>query len=124
MSECGYQSVSYVYLGHDNAVSVVPYEDIVARTIYDMTAVTVVTASVDLVDSTATGDNITASSEDVPTTIWWEQVGTEWRIHFKVGLFVGMVAGEYKLRIILYDPPHTNGLVLTDEVLVTVVDVP
>lgn len=124
MSECGYQSVSYVYLGHDNAVSVVPYEDIVARTIYDMTDVTVVTASVDLVDSTITGDNITASSVDVPTTIWWEQVGTEWRIHFKVGMFIGMVAGEYKLRIILYDPPHTNGLVLTDEVLVTVVDVP
>lgn len=124
MSECGYQSVSYVYLGHDNAVSVVPYEDIVGRVVYDMTAVTRVTASVDLVDSTVTGDNITASSDDAPTTIWWELVGTEWRIHFKVGLFVGITAGEYKLRIVLYDPPHANGLVLTDEVLVTVVDVP
>jgi hypothetical protein len=124
MSDCGYQSVSYVYLGHDNAVSVVPYEDIVQRTIYDMTDVTQVTASVDPVGSLVTGDSVTASSDDVPTTIWWEQVGTEWRIHFKVGLFVGVTSGEYKLRIVLYDPPHTNGLVLTDEVLVTVVDVP
>ena len=124
MSDCGYESVNYVYLGYDNAVSVVPYEDIAARVVYDMTAVTKVDASIDLTDSIASGDDITASSDDVPTTIWWEQVGTEWRIHFKVGLFVGAAAGEYKLRIILFDPTHTNGLVLTDDVLVTIVGAP
>ena len=124
MTDCGFETVTNVYLGHDNAVSVVPYSDIAERTIYDMTGVTQVTASVDFVDSSMTGDDITASSDDVPTTIWWELVGSEWRIHFKVGLFVGITAGDYKLRIILYDATHTNGLVLTDEVLVTVVDVP
>lgn len=124
MSDCDFQTVTDVYLGHDNAVSVIPYSDISTRTVYDMTNVTRVDASIDLITSVATGDDITASSDDVPTTIWWEQVGTEWRIHFKVGLFVGVAAGEYKLRIILYDPTHTNGLVLTDEVRVDVVDVP
>lgn len=124
MSECGYETVNYVYLGYDNAITVVPYEDIAERIVYDMTDVTKVDASIDLTSSEVGGDNITASSDDAPTTIWWEQVGDEWRIHFKVGLFVGVAAGEYKLRIILFDPPHTNGLVLTDEVLVTVVGAP
>jgi len=124
MSDCGYQSVSEVYLGHDNAVSVVPYSDIVDRVIYDMTNVTRVDASVDLLTSAATGDDITASSDDTPTTVWWDQNGTEWRIHFKVGLFVGITPGDYKLRIVLFDPTHTNGLVLADDVQVRVVDIP
>jgi hypothetical protein len=124
MSDCGLETVNYVYLGYDNAVTVVPYEDIAARVVYDMTAVTKVDASIDLLSSVSSGDAIDASSDDVPTTIWWEQVDTEWRIHFKVGLFVGAVAGDYKLRIILFDPSHTNGLVLTDSVLVTVVASP
>lgn len=123
MSDCNFESITNVYLGHDNAVSVIPYSDIVDRVIYDMTNVTRVDAGVDLITSTVTGDSITASSDDAPTTIWWEQVGTEWRIHFKVGLFTGITAGEYTLRIILFDPTHTNGLVLTDEVRVNVVDV-
>lgn len=126
MSECGYESVNTVYTGHDNAVTVVPYADIRERTHYDMSTVTRVDASADLITSTTTGDDITASSNDVPTTIWWEQVGTttEWRIHLKVGLFTGIAAGEYKLRIVLYDTTHTNGLVLTDETRVDVVGVP
>lgn len=124
MSECGYESVSSVYVGYDNAVTVVPYSDIVARTVYDMTLVTRVDASVDLLTSTTIGDAVTASSDDAPTTIWWEQVGTEWRINFKVGMFVGIVAGEYKLRIIIVDPTHTNGLVIADDILVTVVAAP
>ena len=124
MSECGYESVSSVYVGYDNAVTVVPYSDIVARTVYDMTLVTRVDASVDLLTSTTIGDAVTASSDDAPTTIWWEQVGTEWRINFKVGMFVGIVAGEYNLRIIIVDPTHTNGLVIADDILVTVVAAP
>lgn len=122
--DCGYSTVSNVYLGYDNAVTVVPYSDIAERTIYDMTDVTEVRASVDLLTSSQQGDDITASSNDVPVTVWWELVDTEWRIHFKVGLFVGIAAGEYKLRIILFDPGHPNGLVLTDSVLVTVIAAP
>jgi hypothetical protein len=128
MSTCdyGYESLSTVYLGYDNAVTVVPYEDITARTYYDMSGVTLVTVIADNVDSVVTGDGISATNGDVPTTVWFEQVGTtdEWRIHMKVGLFVGMVPATYDLRIIVTDAGHPNGLVLTDSVKVVVVDVP
>ena len=126
MSEinCGYDTVSNVYLGYDNAVTVVPYSDINEGTVYDMTNVTEVQGSADLLASVAQGENFVASSDDVAITIWWELVGTEWRIHLKVGLFTDIVAGEYRLRIILFDPGHTNGLVLTDSVLVNVVATP
>jgi hypothetical protein len=124
MSTISCEPVSTVYVGYDNAVTVVPYSDIAERTVYDMTTVTEVRASADLLTSVSQGDDITASSFDAPVTIWWEAVGTEWRIYLKVGLFVGIAAGEYKLRIILFDPPHANGLVLTDTVEVTVVAAP
>jgi hypothetical protein len=126
MSECDYETVSTVYLGYDNAVTVVPYEDISERTYYDMSQATTVTVSADPSPNIAQGDAISATSDDAPTTVWWEQVGTtdEWRIHMKVGLFVGMVAGDYTLRIIITDAGHPNGLVLTDSVAVTVVDTP
>jgi hypothetical protein len=126
MSECDYQTISTVYLGYDNAVTVVPYEDITARKYYDMSAATTVTVVADPSPNTIQGDGFTATSDDNPTTVWWEQVGTtdEWRIHMKVGLFVGMVAGDFNLRIIITDAGHPNGLVLTDTVAVTVVDTP
>jgi hypothetical protein len=126
MSECDYQTISTVYLGYDNAVTVVPYEDITERVYYDMSAATTVTVTADPSPNVTQGDAISATSDDAPTTVWWEQVGTteEWRIHMKVGLFVGMVAGDYTLRIIITDAGHLNGLVLTDSVAVTVVDTP
>jgi hypothetical protein len=124
--DSGYEDLSTVYLGHDNAVTVVPYEDITARTYYDMSDVTLVTVIADSITSTVTGDGISATSADVPTTVWFEQVGTtdEWRIHIKAGLFVGMVADTYDLRIIVTDTGHPNGLVLTDSLQVAVIDVP
>lgn len=121
-----FQSTSTVYLGHDNTVTVVPYSNIIDRELYDMTDVTSVAASVDLADSTVTGDDITADSGDAPVTVWWEQdVATlEWLIHLKVGMFVGVTAGDYKLRIVIYEPLYPNGIVVTDDTLVTVVDIP
>ena len=128
MSTCdyGYEQVSTVYLGYDNAVTVVPYEDITARTYYDMSSVTLVTVIADSTSSVTTGDGISATSGDAPVTVWYEQVGTtpEWRIHMKVGLFVNMVPDTYTLRIIVVDAGHPNGLVLTNSVQVDVVDVP
>lgn len=126
MSDCGYESVSTVYLGYDNAVTVVPYSDIQQRTYFDMSGTTSVTVQADPDPNVTQGDAISATSDDVPTTVWWEQVGTtdEWRIHIKVGLFVGMVAGTYNLRIIIFEPAYANGLVLTDDVNVEVVDTP
>ena len=116
-----------VYLGYDNAVTLVPYEDISERTFYDMSQATGVTVQADPSPNLVQGDSISATSADVPTTVWWEQVGTtdEWRLHIKVGLFVGMVAGEYLLRVIIFDAAHPNGWILTDaDVVVTVVGTP
>ena len=124
MSTISCEPVSTVYLGHDNAVTVIPYADVAERTVYDMSLVTEVQVSADLLTSTSQGDDITASSTDAPVTVWWELVGEEYRIYMKVGLFIGIAAGEYKLRIILFDPTHTNGLVLTDCIEVTVVAAP
>lgn len=125
---CDFETTTEVYIGHDNAVVVIPYSDITERINYDMTEVTEVTASADLTTSVIEGDDITASSADVPITVWWTQVdvaGTlEWRIYLKVGLFVGITAGEYKVRIVIIDPTYSNGLVLADDLLVDVVDVP
>lgn len=126
MSCADYEIVTKVYLGHDNAVTIIPYSDIVARTVYDMTSITEIQASADLLTSTITGDDVTASSDDVPVTVWWADTtgDGDWRIYLKIGLFVGMAAGEYKIRVILLDPTLTNGLVLTDELQVEVVDIP
>lgn len=121
---CDFETATEVYVGHDNSVVVIPFSDITERVNYDMTAVTEVQASADLTASVATGDDITASSNDVPVTIWWSQTGTEWRIYLKVGLFTGIAEGEYKLRIIIIEPSYPNGLVLTDDLRVNVIGVP
>ena len=122
---CDAPEVTNLYLGHDNAVVVTPYSSLINRTNYDMTNVTEVTASADLTTSVTTGDDITASSTDVPTTIWWTQEadGT-WNIHLKVGLFVGIAAGSYKIRIIIIEPTYANGLVIADDLFVDIVDIP
>jgi hypothetical protein len=123
---CNYEDVTSLYLGYDNAVTLVPYSDITERIYYDMTNVTLVTVVADSTSSTATGDGITMDSDDVPQVIWFEQIGTteEWRINVKLGLFTAITPDTYKLRVIATEPTHPNGLVLTDEVVVTVVDVP
>jgi hypothetical protein len=127
MSTCStYDTTTQLYLGYDNAVTLVPYSDIVDRTFYDMTAVTLVTVVADSTSSAVTGDGITMDSDDVPQVISFAQVGTteEWRINIKLGLFTGIVADTYKLRVIATEPAHPNGLVLTDDVLVQIVDIP
>lgn len=127
MSTCStFDTVTTLYLGYDNAVTLVPYSDITERVYYDMAAVTSVTVIADSTTSTVTGDGITATSADVPNVVSFEQVGTtdEWRINAKVGLFTGITADTYKLRVIAVEPAHPNGLVLTDSVQVVVTDVP
>jgi len=126
MAECtGYSTPEAVYLNHDNAVTIIPYSNYLERTNYDMTAVTEVTASADLTSSTTTGDDVTASSDDAPITVWWNQDADNiWQIHLKVGRFVGITAGSYKVRVIIIEPNYPNGLVIADDLLVDVVDIP
>ena len=126
MTVCtGYTNNEQAYLGHDNAVSIIPYSDYAARTNYDMTDVTLVEVSADLVTSAATGDDVAVDSDDFPAVVWWDQDADDvWQIHMKVGMFASIVAGEYKLRVVLTDPDYTNGIVIADDLLVDVVDIP
>lgn len=121
-----YELVTQAYVGHDNVVTIVPYSDLSARVLYDMTDVTEVTVSADLTTSVTTGDDITASSTDVPVTIWWlfDATTSEWQINMRVGRFIGIAAGEYKLRVVIIEPDFPNGLVLTDSLRVSVVATP
>lgn len=119
-----YSVVSLAYLGHDNATIVIPYSDISARTNYDMTNVTEVQVSLDLVASVTTGDDVEASSDAAGPLVWFDDNSGEWRIYFKAGMFSGVAAGEYKARIIIIEPSTPNGVVVCDDLRVTVVDVP
>jgi hypothetical protein len=116
------------YLGHDNPVSITPYSDYNDRTNWDMVATTKVVVSADLVSSTVTGDDIEMDSSANPTIISFNQVSVggalEWQIHMVVGMFTGIVAGAYKLRVIIEDAVNTNGIVIADDLLVDVVDIP
>jgi len=113
------------YLGHDNAVTIVPYSNYTDGVYYDMSAVTLVTVSADLVASIATGDDVTATDATIPAVISYTLVGTqEWNIVIKLGMFVGITAGSYKLRVTITDPTHPNGVVVADDVLVDVVEIP
>jgi hypothetical protein len=128
MTDCdsALSDVSVAYKGHDNTVTIVPYSDVAERTFYDMSAVTKVEVSADVLGSTVVGDALPASSDDVLVTVWWEQIGTtdEWRIYIKVGMIVGIAAGQYNLRVVITEPAYPNGLVLTDDLAVLVVDEP
>ncbi len=126
MSECPtYTTNELAYLGLDNAVSIIPYSDYSDRVNWDMSTTTRVDVSADLTTSVATGDDITADSTNDPTLVWYNQdADGVWQIHMKVGLFVGITAGEWKLRVSIVDAVNTNGVVIADDLLVTVVDIP
>ena len=125
MADCyeGFVTEVVLYKDRDNAVTVIPYSDLPNRVNYDMTAVTRVVANADLITSLAVGDSIVGDS-DVTQAVFWNDDTiingvAQWRIYCKVGLFTGIVAGEYTLRITVFDPDHPNGLVLpgSDEFL-------
>jgi len=116
-----------LYKDRDNAVTVIPYSNMTERVVYDMTAVTRVVANADLLISTTVGDSVVGDSDVTPAVFWNDDTlvdgVAQWRIYAKVGLFSGIQAAEYTLRITLYDPSHPNGLVLpgTDTSLYIVV---
>ena len=121
-----------LYIGRDNAITVIPYCDFANLVNYDMTAVTRVVANADLINTSVVGDSVVGDSAIDPSLVWWDEVTNddgeqEWRIYCKVGLFTGIAAATYLVRITIFDPAHPNGLVLpeTDSTLqVTVVGLP
>ena len=126
---CDLSATNTLYVDRDNALAVIPYSDIVQRINYDMTDVTRVLVEADPVGSTSSGDATEGDSAVDADLVTWADNNPEdqWRIYCKVGLFTGIEAGEYVLRITLFDSDHPNGLVLTDPdnaLLVTLVGLP
>ena len=120
-----YEVVTKMYVGRDNPVIIVPYSDVVARELYDMTDVTLVQVWADLKSSTVSGDAVTAESTDVPQTITRaKQSSGEWQIDIRVGRFVGIVAGEYNLRVVLTEPNTPNGVVVANDLRVDLIGAP
>ena len=90
-----------------------------------MTDVTLVQVWADLKSSTVSGDAVTAESTDVPQTITWaKQSSGEWQIDIRVGRFVGIVAGEYNLRVVLTEPNTPNGVVVANDLRVDLIGAP
>jgi hypothetical protein len=125
MTECTFTTPEEVYRTRDNSVTIIPYSDYSALVNYDMTNVTQVIVSADLVTSTTTGDDYTADSVTNPTEVWFNQdADSIWQIHMRIGQFAGIVAGSYKIRVIIIEPTYPNGLVIADDLLVDVVEIP
>ena len=127
----GYVTEVVLYKDRDNAVTVIPYSDLPNRVNYDMAAVTKVVANADLLTSTTVGDSIVGDSTATTAVFWNDDTVIDgvpqWRIYCKVGLFTGIQAATYTLRITVFDPDHTNGLVLpgSDKFLhIIIVDLP
>lgn len=111
----GYSVAEKLYLGHDNALVVVPYADYSEETNYDMTDITRVVVHADPENSVTTGDAIVGDS-DVANYVTWNDSSGEWRIYAKVGLFPSVAAGIYNMRFTLYDAgQNVNGFVLPDQ---------
>lgn len=124
MSCTEYETVSLTYLGHDNATIIIPYSDFSERVNYDMTSVTQVDVSADLTTSTSTGDDVTANSTDDTDVVWFNNSSGEWRIYMRIGRISGITAGDYKVRVVITEVNTPNGVVVCDDLLVSVVDVP
>lgn len=131
MSDYCYRTQLTLYKDRDNAITIVPYSNMSESINYDMTAVTKVVANADLATSTVVGDSIVGDSS-VTQAVYWDDLAVvdgvpQWRIYCKIGLFTGIVAGEYILRITIFDPDHPNGLVLPgmeSSLRVTIADLP
>jgi hypothetical protein len=118
MSGCEIEAITTVtlYKDRDNAITIIPYADTVTLENYDMSTATRVVVNADDVSSTTVGDSFVGDS-DVTQAVYWDDTAlvdgvAQWRIYAKVGLFTGIVAGEYNLRFTIYDTNHPNGLVL------------
>ena len=111
-----------VYVGYDNPVSIIPYSDYTDRVNWDMSNTTKVIVSADLTTSTVSGDAIVVDSAVSPTMVKFSQdAGSIWQIHMIIGMFPAIVSGAYTVRVIIYDPDNPNGVVIGDDLLVTVV---
>jgi len=118
----GFSVNETVYLLRDNPVSIIPYSDYSKRIVWDMSGTTDVLVTVDNVDSTTPGDAIEVSSSSSPSLIQIIDDGEGgWQINMLIGMFPALTVGEKRVGVVIYDTLNTNGIVVVDDLLATVV---
>ena len=118
----GFSVNETVYLLRDNPVSIIPYSDYRKRIVWDMSGTTDVLVTVDNVDSTTPGDAIEVSSSSSPSLIQIIDDGEGgWQINMLIGMFPALTVGEKRVGVVIYDTLNTNGIVVVDDLLATVV---
>lgn len=111
-----------LYIGRDNGLEVTPYID--SATGYDLSDVDRVEVIADPLGSAITGDAFATDSLDPTGRVTVTQTADGlWRITAKLGQFDAIVAGDYNVRVVVYDATHPNGLVVLNDQLVTLRDV-
>tara|TARA_B110000881_G_scaffold215674_2_gene230069 strand:- start:268 stop:540 length:273 start_codon:yes stop_codon:yes gene_type:complete len=87
-----------------------------------MSGTTDVLVTVDNVDSTTPGDAIEVSSSSSPSLIQIIDDGEGgWQINMLIGMFPALTVGEKRVGVVIYDTFNTNGIVVVDDLLATVV---
>jgi hypothetical protein len=115
MALCDFDTRTTVYKGYGNVLSVLPLANVRTNEHLDMTLATEVHVCV---------GGVTASSTDVPAYVSWEfTADDEWLIHFQPGMFAAVPTGEQDASIIVFGAGYANGLVLTNEYPLNIVEV-
>lgn len=122
MSLCsGFKTIETVYMLRDNPVSIVPYSEYGRRVNWDMSETTNVLVTIDALDRVST-DAISVSSQDNPSIVQYGQnPDGEWVIHMLLGMAPLITVGEKQVRVVLFDPLNSNGVVVASDLFITVV---
>jgi hypothetical protein len=111
--------LSRVYKGHGNLMTLIPYADVRASDLLDMSGVTEVRVCV--------GSAPIASSTAMPSVIAWEQSDPDdsdshWLLNLRLGMIPDIEPGEQNVRVVVYDADYPTGLVVTGCLNVLVVE--
>ena len=105
-----------VYIGHSNAITLIPLTDSEAETRMDLSGVTRIDVCI---DATA------GSSDTLPNEISWSERLVDdvltWVIDIQVGLIPGIVAGNAAMRVVVVDAENTEGLVITHDLALNII---
>lgn len=112
MSLCG---ATRVYAGHSNPMMLVPYTDVVAKDLMDLSGVTEVRMCVGGIEVSSVTDADLFSWSETPAD------SGRWVITLRPGLIPGVINGPSTLRVIVYDGDHLEGLVIADGIEIEVV---
>ena len=105
-----------VYVGYGNRLLLIPYADVVRDKLLDMTGATRVEVCV--------GGHLWGSDDHSEAFDWYLDPDDEdeerWTLELRPGLLPDIPEGEHTMRVVVYDGEYLNGLVLTNDLPITV----